>query len=303
MHGSGAVQVKWSQKRVTGFSCSCTHENSTYFFMCYHASKLLLRRVEKCPDSMISQLAPLTNILMNLSEEELREVLLEVASWDISGKDLFDFDFGFEDPIDGIPDLTNESQSTSFTNWLVINPRFKYSPSSRLHLSLCKLLKEIEMLPEVSVLFESVVDYYIQKEPSSHHEQLIPLLLYLFQCHLCLASHLSKLKTAFPEESLNIRQLSDSCRLGLAKTTDLPPEKYLSIIFDEMPYCGDPKDASAFLKWVANIFVPAIEIFALESSYPMPKSSKIISEIVPHMPDDPSCLPRIKNCLDQAFPS
>ena len=49
---------------------------------------------------MISQLAPLTNILMDLNEEQLREVLFEVASWDTSGKDLFDFDLGFDDPIE-----------------------------------------------------------------------------------------------------------------------------------------------------------------------------------------------------------
>jgi hypothetical protein len=49
---------------------------------------------------MIKQLAPLSNILMGLSEIQLREVLLEVASWDTSGKDLFDFDFGFDDPIE-----------------------------------------------------------------------------------------------------------------------------------------------------------------------------------------------------------
>jgi len=49
---------------------------------------------------MIEQLKPLTNILMDLTEEQLREVLLEVASWDTSGKDLFDFDLGFEDPIE-----------------------------------------------------------------------------------------------------------------------------------------------------------------------------------------------------------
>lgn len=92
--------MKWCQKRITSFDCNCDAKYQTSPYLCFHASELLKRRVEKCPGDMIKQLAPLTNILMDLSEEQLREVLLEVASWDTSGKDLFDFDLGFEDPIE-----------------------------------------------------------------------------------------------------------------------------------------------------------------------------------------------------------
>ena len=101
IHGSGGVQVKWCQKRISSFDCNCSQKiNNEVPFLCLHAAALIKRRVQKCPGDMISQLAPLTNILMDLNEEQLREVLFEVASWDTSGKDLFDFDLGFDDPIE-----------------------------------------------------------------------------------------------------------------------------------------------------------------------------------------------------------
>ncbi len=47
-----------------------------------------------------SQLAPLTNILMDLSVHELEETLLTVTQWELSGKDIFDLDFDIIDPIE-----------------------------------------------------------------------------------------------------------------------------------------------------------------------------------------------------------
>ena len=42
---------------------------------------------------------PLSNILMNLDVKQLREILIEIISWDATGKDIFDTDYLFQDPI------------------------------------------------------------------------------------------------------------------------------------------------------------------------------------------------------------
>ena len=42
---------------------------------------------------------PLSNILMNLDVRQLREILIEIISWDATGKDIFDTDYLFQDPI------------------------------------------------------------------------------------------------------------------------------------------------------------------------------------------------------------
>ena len=42
---------------------------------------------------------PLSNILMDLDVRQLREILIEIISWDATGKDIFDTDYLFQDPI------------------------------------------------------------------------------------------------------------------------------------------------------------------------------------------------------------
>ena len=60
---------------------------------------------------------------MNLNVEQLREVLLEIVSWDSSGKDIFDCDYLFSDPIKGIPDLTiSEYNGSEQVDWIPSNP-------------------------------------------------------------------------------------------------------------------------------------------------------------------------------------
>ena len=48
---------------------------------------------------------PLSNILMNLDVRQLREILIEIISWDATGKDIFDTDYLFQDPIKVRPNI------------------------------------------------------------------------------------------------------------------------------------------------------------------------------------------------------
>jgi len=151
IHGSGGVQVKWCQKRISSFDCNCSQKiNNEVPFLCLHAAALIKRRVQKCPGDMISQLAPLTNILMDLNEEQLREVLFEVASWDTSGKDLFDFDLGFDDPIEGIPDITLDSQVRG-SLWLPHSEGIFFD----IHISVSKIVLASLADPDSADLIES----------------------------------------------------------------------------------------------------------------------------------------------------
>merc|ERR1712154_412245 len=66
---------------------------------------------------------PLSNILMNLNVKQLREILIEIISWDATGKDIFDTDYLFQDPIMGIPDLTiSEYDGKSVLDWVQPTP-------------------------------------------------------------------------------------------------------------------------------------------------------------------------------------
>jgi len=58
-----------------------------------------------------------------LDVKQLREILIEIISWDATGKDIFDTDYLFQDPIKGIPDLTvREYDGDAFLEWVEPNP-------------------------------------------------------------------------------------------------------------------------------------------------------------------------------------
>ena len=89
----------------------------------------MLRRIRTTPDFVKSP--PLSNILMNLNVEQLQEVLIEIVSWDSSGKDIFDCDYLFDDPIRGIPDLTiSEYDGAERIAWIHSNPMIKITNCS-----------------------------------------------------------------------------------------------------------------------------------------------------------------------------
>lgn len=165
IHGSGTVSVKWSQRRVTSFSCHCT-PNEDYLFMCHHAVMLLKRRIKNCPYSIENQLAPLTNILMDLSVHELEETLLTVTQWELSGKDIFDLDFDIIDPIECIPDLTMDNEAGMHHHWMHLNQNIKlsfevphYGRFYRAIKSLANLGQLSSSYPEVFFLFKDLVQF------------------------------------------------------------------------------------------------------------------------------------------------
>ena len=94
-----------------------------------------MKRIKTMP---VNVSPPLSNILMNLDVKQLREILIEIISWDATGKDIFDTDYLFQDPIkvkspnltsrtnficQGIPDLTvREYDGDCFLEWVEPNP-------------------------------------------------------------------------------------------------------------------------------------------------------------------------------------
>ena len=55
------------------------------------------KRIRNWPKQNIAP--PVSNILMNLKVPQLREILLEIINWDATGRDIFDTDYLFTDPI------------------------------------------------------------------------------------------------------------------------------------------------------------------------------------------------------------
>ena len=62
-----------------------------------HASLLMQKRIKTTPQYVSP---PLSNILMSLEVPRLREILFEIISWDTTGKDIFNAENIFQDPID-----------------------------------------------------------------------------------------------------------------------------------------------------------------------------------------------------------
>ena len=62
---------------------------------------------------------PLSNILMDLDVRQLREILIEIISWDATGKDIFDTDYLFQDPIK----VRLSSFKLGYTDRVVIDSR------------------------------------------------------------------------------------------------------------------------------------------------------------------------------------
>ena len=120
VHGCGLVRAHWAQKKLTSFQCNCP-ESATSLYFCRHVLLIMLRRINTTPDFIKSP--PISNILMNLNLEQLQEVLVEIVSWDTSGKDIFDCDYMFRNPVKGIPDLTiSEYDGEEKVDWLRSNP-------------------------------------------------------------------------------------------------------------------------------------------------------------------------------------
>ena len=69
---------------------------------------------------------PLSNILMNLDVRQLREILIEIISWDATGKDIFDTDYLFQDPIKVRGDYTKYDVKLSASSRWSFGPNFEW---------------------------------------------------------------------------------------------------------------------------------------------------------------------------------
>ena len=117
---------------------------------------------------------PLSNILMNLDVRQLREILIEIISWDATGKDIFDTDYLFQDPIkvrlsskpdcpdqgiesgkwihkqfvQGIPDLTvREYDGDAFLEW--VEPNSIRQPNISITARVAKILLASKKQPDL----------------------------------------------------------------------------------------------------------------------------------------------------------
>ena len=136
------------------------------------------RRIRTTPDFVKSP--PLSNILMNLSVAQLREVLIEIVSWDSSGKDIFDCDYLFSDPIKGIPDLTiSEYNGTEKVDWVRSRP----NSAAKIAPTVAKILLASKVQSDfyaVALRLVEETQSTVQK-PSSHYDILLALsLLHLY---------------------------------------------------------------------------------------------------------------------------
>jgi hypothetical protein len=61
------------------------------------------KRISTIPEYVFG---PLSSILMSLDISQLRQILFDIISWDTTGKDIFNSQNIFDDPIEGIPDIT-----------------------------------------------------------------------------------------------------------------------------------------------------------------------------------------------------
>jgi len=305
IHGSGTVSVKWSQRRVTSFSCHCT-PNEEYLFMCNHAVMLLKRRIKNCPYSIENQLAPLTNILMDLSVHELEETLLTVTQWELSGKDIFDLDFDNVDPIECIADLTMDNEAGMHHHWMPLNQNVKlsyevshYARFNRAIKSLAKLAQLSSSFPEVFFLFEDLVQFC---NVTKNEMKNLSLPLYaLLVAQKSLQPLKETFESIFPELVLNSfsQEFQDNSVLILASQNfSLSAENVIESLLTAMPI-----SLEVILSFVIPILCFYCESRASASSeYAKPSVCEIMSFLQPsilHL--ETKEVFRIKNCLTIAL--
>ncbi|CAG5094108.1 Oidioi.mRNA.OKI2018_I69.XSR.g13253.t1.cds [Oikopleura dioica] len=296
VHGSGTVSVKWSQRRVTSFSCHCTPSQS-FLFMCPHAAMLLKRRIQKCPYSVDNQLAPLTNILMNLSVSQLQETLLEVTQWEISGKDIFDLNFDIDDPIECIPDVTMDNESGMHEHWMFLNKEVNFSSEKQIgqtSKAILKLARLSSSFPEVVYLFKDIVDFCdtANDEMMKVSHSLYAALL----AHEPLHSLVEQFERLFPELRLSgfREKLEPRCAsLFAAESLSLT----MIEVVDSLLSAAFPSVELFF-----SFLIPALVVIYKRESE-KPSSWQLLNYMQPsilHL--DARELSRVKNCLSVAFP-
>ena len=142
----------------------------------------MLRRIQTTPDFVKSP--PLSNILMNLNVDQLREVLIEIVSWDSSGKDIFDCDYLFTDPIRGIPDLTISEFDTAEprVDWIASNQTKRVDSVAQFVAKILMATKGQHDFYLVAFgLIRAQMPLLDQTDPSCHYDMLLALsLLHLF---------------------------------------------------------------------------------------------------------------------------
>jgi len=305
IHGSGTVSVKWSQRRVTSFSCHCT-PNEHYLFMCRHAVMLLKRRIKNCPYSIENQLAPLTNILMDLSVHELEETLLTVTQWELSGKDIFDLDFDVVDPIECIPDLTMDNEAGMHYHWMPLNQNMKlsyevshYDRFYRAIKSLAKLAQLSSSLPEVVFLFKDLVQFC---NITKNEMRNLSLPLYaLLMSQTSLHPLKETFESIFPDLVFPIFSqefLDKSVSILASQNFSLSVEDVVETLVNALPI-----SLEVILSFVIPILCFYCESRAFASSeYPRPSMCEIMALIQPsilHL--ETKEVFRIKNCLTIAL--
>lgn len=195
-HGCGCVRVHWAQRKITHYECNCTESDRFEYlknltrqnklpkslFYCRHVAQIMLRRIQTTPDFVKSP--PLSNILMNLNVDQLREVLIEIVSWDSSGKDIFDCDYLFTDPIRGIPDLTISEFDTAEprVDWIASNQTKRVDSVAQFVAKILMATKGQHDFYLVAFgLIRAQMPLLDQTDPSCHYDMLLALsLLHLF---------------------------------------------------------------------------------------------------------------------------